>query len=84
MNLPSPVGVFEHYETVVDAAVLPTSRIAVILAGTTDEDENSNEMLDLATLAANPGTGTFDIVATFHQLTAGPVLVHYQVGQEQN
>lgn len=37
LNLPSPVGVFEHYETIVDVAVLPTSRIAVILAGTTED-----------------------------------------------
>lgn len=82
LNLPGPVGVREHYETVVDASVLPTSRVLVFLAGTTDVDENSNEMLDLATIAANPGTGAFDIVATFHRPCSGPVRVHYQVSQE--
>lgn len=72
-------GRFEHYETILDASVTATSVINLWLSPVTDDDENCSEMLDLVSLSATPGTGSFDIVASFYAPTSGPIKLNYVV-----
>lgn len=69
----------EHRQTITAASVTPSSIISIQLAPHLDTDENDLEMLDLATLAAVPGTGSFDVVATFHGPQSGVIKLNYQV-----
>jgi hypothetical protein len=50
-----------------------------MLAPALDTDENDPEMLDFVTLVAIPGTGTFDVVASFSQKQSGIIKLQYQV-----
>jgi hypothetical protein len=63
----------------VTAAVVPTSRIVVVLGTMLDADENAAELLDVASLAAVPGTGSFVIHASFLTPTAGAVPINWSV-----
>jgi hypothetical protein len=80
ITVPSDLrGRNEHRETITAASVTPSSIISIQLAPHLDTDENDLEMLDLATLAAVPGTGSFDVVATFHGPQSGVIKLNYQV-----
>lgn len=79
LNLAAGRGVFEHYQTITDAAVLPASVIQIKLSPVSANDENDPELLGLEEIVATPGTGQFDVVATFTELHSGPIKVQYQV-----
>jgi hypothetical protein len=64
---------YEHSETVAAIGVTSASRVMIGLAPTLDSDENTAELLDLASCAATPGTDTITITATFLQPVAGPI-----------
>jgi hypothetical protein len=70
----------EDRETITAAGVTPSSVINLKLAPALDTDENDPEMLDFVTLVAIPGTGTFDVVASFSQKQSGIIKLQYQVG----
>lgn len=77
-TLTVPNGAIEARATVT-AAVSPTSRIVLTLGTMADADENAAELLDVAALAAIPGTGSFVIEAAFLTPTAGSVPVNWSV-----
>lgn len=78
ITVPAP-GRFEHYQTITDAAVSPTSVINIWLGATVNADENCPEMLDLVTLSAIPGAGNFEVTAAFSARTSGPIKLNYTV-----
>lgn len=79
ITLPGFRGAFEHTETVAVAGVSASDRIMLALAPHLDTDENGHDMLDVKTLAANAGTDTIEVVATFSELTSGPIKLIYKV-----
>lgn len=79
VTVPGPKGQFEHVETVIDAAVVPSSVIMMKLAPVTHDDENSPEMVVVEEMVATPGTGQFEVLLTFNELHSGPIKVQYQV-----
>jgi hypothetical protein len=70
-------GKFEDVETVAAVGVTAASKIFLTLAPTTDDDENSPEMLDLVALSALPATDSLTITATFSQPTSGPIKINW-------
>lgn len=80
LNLPDGRGVFEHRQTITDAGVSPSSIILVKLAHVVDADENDPEFLAVEELLATPASGSLEVLATFAELTSGPVKIHYQIG----
>lgn len=72
-----PNGRFEWEETVAAPGVLPGDIILLTLAPTTDDDENSADMLDLAAMSALAGTDQITIAVTFREPMSGPVLINW-------
>lgn len=70
-------GQFEWSETVAAVGATATSRVWLGLAATTDDDENTAELLDVVSMSATPGTGTLTITMTFSQLTRGPIKLNW-------
>lgn len=66
-------GRFEWEETITAVGVTGSSRVQLWLAPNDDTLENSPEMLDLVLISGTPGTGTIAVIATFAQLTTGPI-----------
>lgn len=80
MSIPSTLGGrFEDRETITAAGVTPSSVINIKLAPALDTDENDPEMIDLESLVAIPGTGQFEIIATFGSPHSGLIKLQYQV-----
>lgn len=69
----------EYRETITLAGVTASNSIAIKLAPALDTDENDPEMLDVVTLVAIPGTGTFDALITFDHPHSGVIKLQYQV-----
>lgn len=80
ITLPGTLGGrLEHRETVTAAGVTTGSFITVRLAPALDTDENDPELLDVHTLIAVPGTGSFDVIATFDTRQSGAIKIQYEV-----
>ena len=79
ITLPAGMGAFEARTTIVSAGVTTSSVILTKLAPALDTDENDPEFLSLDTLIALPGTGAFEILITFRELTSGPIKLQYQI-----
>lgn len=69
----------ECRQVITDVSVFPTSVIVIALAPALDTDENDPELIDLGSLAAIPGSGSFEVVATFLSPHSGPIKLQYQV-----
>lgn len=70
-------GAFEWIETVTATGVVGTNKINVTLSPHLDDDENSQEMLDISAIAATAGVGTITITAAFPELTSGPIKLYW-------
>lgn len=79
LNLPAGAGVVDATQTVADAGVTAASTIELKLAATTADDENEAETISLDSLAADPASGSFDIIAAFRERHAGPIKLQYRI-----
>jgi hypothetical protein len=79
VSLPYPAQRM-HRVVVTDAAVGPTSKIIVVLAGVSDTQANAGDAVDLLSLQAFPGTGNFELQANFLVPHAGPLTINYMIG----
>jgi hypothetical protein len=66
-------------QTVVDAAVTATSKITISLGNILDTDVNCCDDIDLFSLYAVPGTGSFSVRASFLTPFGGPLKLNYMV-----
>lgn len=76
LTLPG-AGVFEWSESVAAMGVTAEARLFIALAPAADADENSPELLDLATLSGAPATDAFFVTATFTEPASGPVKINW-------
>jgi hypothetical protein len=65
---------------VTDAAVSPTSKIVLSLAGVAETKANSSDTVDMLDMKAVPGTGQFEFQASFMNPFGGPLTINYMVG----
>lgn len=77
---PDGRGTYERTETIVDAAVLPSTVILASLAAGSDTDENTPELLSPCTISTVSDTGSFDVTLVFSERTSGPVKLNYIKG----
>lgn len=78
ITVPAP-GRYEHRETVVDVDVTGSSTIMVAIGAHADTDENEPDLLSVLSLAAVPGSGSFDVLITFSERHSGPINLLYTV-----
>jgi len=78
-TLPSGAGVFDYEQTVVDATVTATSKIALMLNSGADTDENQPEFMALNEMTAYPAVGSFKLVMDFREQHSGDIKLFYQV-----
>jgi hypothetical protein len=72
-----PQGVFEWTESFVAAGVTPASKVWLSLAATADTDENTSELLDVVAISGTAGVNSVQVVATFSNMTEGPVKLNW-------
>lgn len=72
-----PAGWFEHEETVAATGVTASMKIIPSVAPHLDTDENAEDMLDLLSISATPGTAQITFKLSFSELTSGPIKVNY-------
>lgn len=77
VTIPGPAGLFEHEETVAAVGTTSASTIIPSLAHHSDDDENHEQLLDLVTLTAEPGTDAITFRMAFSQRTSGIIRVNY-------
>jgi hypothetical protein len=77
VNSSLPQGAFEWSEAVVATGVTATSKVWISLGATTDDDENTPELLDIVTMSAIPSTDSLLITLTFEELTEGPIKLNW-------
>lgn len=70
-------GAFEWEETVAATGVTPSSKIMLSLAATTNDDENTPELLDINVLAGVPGTNQITVTASFITPNSGPIKLNW-------
>lgn len=75
-----PYASRSHRVSVTDAAVSPASKILLSLAGVPETQANSSDSVDLESMQAVPGTGSFIFQASFKTPFGGPLVVNYAVG----
>lgn len=68
----------EHYITVTDAAISPSSKVIVTWGACLDTDENGPDM-DAVTFCARPGSGSAVVVVASERPVLGALKVLYQV-----
>lgn len=68
----------EHYITVTDASISPTSKVAVVWGATLDTDVNGPD-IDTVTFSARPGSGSAVVVVGAETPVSGNLKVIYQV-----
>jgi hypothetical protein len=72
-----PYAATEHRVTVSAGGVTSTDKIMVQLAGVEETATNTPSTLDLLSMAALPGTGSFDLLCSFVTPVGGPILVNW-------
>jgi hypothetical protein len=65
--------------TVVDAGVSPTSKIMLSMAPGPDTNTTTDDDIDMYIMHAIPGTGSFEIRASFQTPYGGPLTFNYMV-----
>ena len=70
-------GQLECEQNIVAAEVIPTHRIFLSLAATSDDDENDPELLDIASMQGVAGNGAIAINLTFLTPTSGPIKLNW-------
>ncbi len=73
ITVPDGAGRFEHQQSVIATGVTPASRIILTLAPATDMDENTPELLDLASVSGAPESNAISIAAHFSAPVSGPI-----------
>lgn len=68
-------GRFEWTESVTATGVTASSKVIVHLVATSDDAENSPEMLDVHSISAVPSTNTLTVSVNFPELTSGPITI---------
>jgi hypothetical protein len=79
VTLPSPARK-SHSVSVTDATVTGASKIVLALAGTDPSAVNEIEDIEMFSMGAVPGAGSFLFKAGFNSPISGPILLNYMVG----
>jgi len=66
--------------TVTDAAVSVSSKILLSLAGVPETSENASDCIDLLSMLAVPGSGSFEFQANFLTPVGGALTINYAIG----
>ena len=75
-----PASLKEYIATVTDAAIVPSDKILVFVADQGLIGVNDNEKLDVTSLIATAGTGSFQLYMQFREPTSGSILINYMKG----
>lgn len=79
VTLPAPAS-STQIVTVTDAAVIPTSKIMLSLAGVPPSAVNEADDIDLIDMVAVSGSGNFTFKARFLNPISGPLTINYILG----
>jgi hypothetical protein len=79
VTIPGFKGKYEHEEVIASAGVLATDYISLMLAPTTDDDENAPDGLALQSLYAVADVDAFTVRLTFAEPTSGPIKLLWRI-----
>lgn len=77
--IPGFRGAYEYEEVIAAAGVTTVDYISLMLAPTTDDDENAPDGLALQSLYAVAGVDAFTVRLTFAEPTSGPIKLLWRI-----
>ena len=79
INITDFKGVYDYEEIIAAPGIATTDFISLMLAPTTDNDENAPEGMSLQSLYAIAGTDNFTLRIAFNELTSGPIKLLWRI-----